>query len=234
MTSIAKFQVKEYGSQHQKVLFMLGGWKTKQFLYALPAKILARKGYRCIVYTYEPSIFSPDVTRTRESLHAVKDDILQRIEALKAKGIKDFSLYGFSLGSVIGCMAANNEPLITKIVLNTVGTSMAAAVWTWDNRAPGFKQSLVDQGYDLEKLEDAWRTVAPAHNIGNFHAKRVLMYLAAHDVVIPFAQGKQLAAMMRNQEAPLELHINKYGGHAIAGVFNIYRMKKYLRFFESS
>lgn len=212
---------------------MLGGWKTKQFLYCIPAKILARKGYHCIVYTYEPSVFSPDVVRTRESLHAIQNDILKRIETLKGKGVASFALYGFSLGSVIGCMVANKEPSITKVVLNTVGTSMAAAVWTWDDRLPGFKQSLIDQGYNVEKLKQAWQDTAPEHNINNFHDKQVLMYLAVRDIVIPYDQGRQLAALMRNQEIPLELTINKFGGHAISGVLNLYAIRRYLRFLKS-
>lgn len=212
---------------------MLGGWKTKQFLYYLPAKILAWKGYHCIVYTYEPAVLSPDVARTRESLHAIQDDSIQQIKMLKEQGVKDFSIFGFSLGSVIACMVADKEPAVSKVILNTSGASLAASVWSWDNRAPGFKQSLLDQGYTLEKLEQAWYALAPAHNIEHFHDKQVLMYLAVRDTVIPYTQGKQLAALMRNKEVSFELITNKRAVHAVAGIFNIYRIKRYLRFLQA-
>lgn len=36
------YQVKEYGSQKYKVVFLLGGWKTKQWLYnILPGRFLS-------------------------------------------------------------------------------------------------------------------------------------------------------------------------------------------------
>lgn len=233
MPSTATFQVKEYGKRNKRILFMLGGWKTKQFLYAIPAKILAWKGYHCIVYTYEPSVLSPDVARTRESFHAIQSDILQRIHTLKEQGRHEFSIFGFSLGSVIACMAADIEPSVSKVVLNTASTSVAATVWSWDNRAPGFKQSLLEQGYTLEKLEQEWYGLAPAHNIEHFNGKQVLMYLAVRDTVVPYTQGKQLAAMMRNKEIPLEIIINKRGIHVVAGILNIYRIGRYARFLDS-
>lgn len=226
------FQVGEHGTKNKKVLFILGGWKTKQLLYFIPAQILAWKGYRCIVYTYEPSVLSPDVPRTREALHVIQDDIIQRIKVLKEEGIDDFSIYGFSLGSVISCMVADKEPAISRVILNTTGVSLAAAVWSWDDKMPGFKQSLIEQGYTLKKLEQEWYDLAPTNNVENFRDKQVLMYLAINDQVIPYTLGKQLAAQLRTQEVLLELITNKHGSHATAGMLNVYRVKRYLRFLQ--
>lgn len=226
------YQIKEYGKQHTKVVFLLGGWKTKQWLYVLPAILLSRRGYRCIVYTYDKSVLSPDVERTSRSLQTIRDAVLAHIAELKKQGISSFSLFGFSLGAMLACMIANKSSDVTKAVLNTVGASLAATVWSWDDKMPGFKKSLQSQGYTLEKLEDSWHDLAPANNIANLTNAPILVYLAQHDKVIPYAQGQQFITELQRKMLPHKLIINRWGSHSVAGVYNILNIGRYDQFLK--
>lgn len=232
MQTIATFQVAEFGRKNKKVIFILGGWKTKQWLYVIPATLLKLNGYRCIVYTYDPSVLSPNVDQTRESMISIRDAILAKIAEMKEQGGKDFSLFGFSLGAVLACMVADKDREISKVILNTVGASFAASVWSWDDRMPGFKRSLQSQGYTLEKLERSWHDLAPVHNLGNLGDAKLLIYIARQDKVIPYDQGKRFVAAVRNKELSHQLIVNKWGSHAVAGMLNFLRFHKNLTFLQ--
>jgi predicted esterase len=226
------YRIKEYGRQHAKVIFLLGGWKTKQWLYILPAILLSRRGCRCIVYTYDKSVLSPDVERTNRSLHAIRDAVLAHIAELKTQGATSFALFGFSLGTMLACMIANKSSDIKKIVLNTVGASLAATVWSWDDTMPGFKKALQSQGYTLEKLEDSWHDLAPANNLTNLNHVQILIYLAQHDQVIPYTLGRQFVTALQRKKLPHKLIINRWGSHSVAGAYNILNIGRYDQFLK--
>ena len=202
-------------------------------MYWLPGHILALNGYYCIVYTYKSDIFSPNPEKTVAGLTKVRDAALNHITRLKTQGHQDFSIFGFSLGTLIALMVANNSPDTSKVILNLVGTNPAEAVWTWDQIQSGFKRQLENKGITLENLSRIWAPVAPINNVDNLKPKKLLIYLAERDKLIPIAQGRGLVEQLQRANYDYQLIVNRRFGHMLAGIYNVLNTRIYLKFLKS-
>jgi esterase/lipase len=225
-----QFHIAEYGKRNNKVVLLLGGWTYQPWLLGLFGRLIALRGYYCVAYTYDDEVFSPDVKKTVDSLVAIKDAILEHIAALKTSGRDTFYVFGTSLGTVLATMVANESPDVKKVILNTTGADVAKSVWTWDDVKPWFKNALLKQGLDEKKLVEQWSAIAPVNNIKNFKQKPVLVFLAQNDRTIPFDQGRVLVSKLDVLGAPYEVAINRTFGHAMAGLFNLANVGRYIKF----
>jgi pimeloyl-ACP methyl ester carboxylesterase len=229
-SSASLYRITEYGRHNHRIAFLLGGWNTKPWLYWFPAHILKANGYRVIVYTYAPEVFSPNVDKTVTSLTAIRDAILRHIASLKTEGHHQFSLIGFSLGATIAFMTANRSPEVTHVVVNLTGTGPAEAAWSWDQLDARFKQQLLAQNLTLPELTRRWASLAPVNNLDHLGNKQLLVYLAKHDQRIPYTQGRSLLQHLRQAGLEYQLIENQHLSHGAAGVLNLLRTTTYLKF----
>lgn len=232
-TSKKQYYTREFGRKNQPVVLILAGWKTRLWMYWPVARILALRGYYPIVYAYDDEVFSPNPARTLKSITAIADVILLRISELKNQGHKDFSIFSFSLGTLIGLMVANNSPDVSKVILNLVGTGPAETVWSWDKLYPDFEQKLHNQHLTLDNLSKIWAPIAPVNNISRLRGKKLLIYLTKRDKVIPYDHGLELVGQIKTAGYDYRLITNHHLVHAHAGVYNFANMRTYLDFLRS-
>lgn len=227
---MALFRTHTYGHKNKPVVFLIGGWTYRPALLWPFALYLARKGFYCVTYTYDNSVFSPDYQKTTADLTTIKNSIVAHIAQLKADGHHTFAIFGTSLGSALASTVANESADVSKIILNTTGGDIAESVWTWDIIKPWFKNDLLGQRVTLAKLKDYWRPISPIYHTNRTVGKKALIYLARKDKLIPYAQGKALAKQLAADGCQCELIINKYLNHQIAGLYNLMRARRYVRF----
>lgn len=222
-----------FGCHNDPVVILLGGWRTKSWLYWATAQILAHSGFCCQVYTYEDGVFSPDAQRTLVSLYTVRDKVLEEIGRLKYQGHRDFSVFGYSLGSPLALMVANNTSDISRIILNTIGSDAAEVTWAWDNVEPDFKQALVGQGLTLERLKELWRPLSPVNNVDRLCGRDILVYLSQCDRLVPYDFGRELVLRLEEVGCHYQVITNSYLGHGLGGFYNLLKAPTYLPFLKS-
>ena len=225
-----KFIVSENGEQNKKVIFLLAGWQNKLWMYRPFAKLLSIRGFYCITYVYSADVLSPNVGETIRHFTEICKDILHRIKQLKKAGYKNFSVFGSSLGSTLALMVADRSPDVSKIILNTTGIDLAQTIWSWDHIQIGFKDQLRAQGYTLKKLQSAWKAISPAHNMDHLQGKRLLIYLAKNDEIIPYPIGHKLVEEIRRRGCASQVVINTHFRHVLTGAYNLFNTSVYMHF----
>lgn len=220
----------QHGARHKRVVFLMGGWAYQLFYLWPTAKILSLHGFHVISYCYDYNVLSPDVTKTRESMLAITDDVLKQITKLKKQGKTDFAIFGTSLGTIPAVLVANQSPDITRVVLNTTSADLAKTVWTWDNVKASFKLALLNNNVTLPQLIKDWKPISAIYHIDNFKGKKVLVFLAKKDVVTPYAQGQELAKAIKAKGADCKVVVNKRYPHSITGLLNLVKPKLYMSF----
>jgi len=227
------FRKKIFGEKNKKVIFLLTGWGNKIFQYIFVIKVLTERGYRCIVYEYDKEILSSDIAKTVKNFFKVKKDILNSIKLLKNQGIKEFSVFGTSLGSVLTFLVANNSKEIKKLVVNLTGADLAEVVWSWDNvRGSNIKKELIARNIDLLKLKNSWKILSPINNIKNLKDKKILIYISKKDELIPYRQSLQLIDQLKYLDCQIKVVTNKHLNHILSGTKNLLKFNRYLTFLE--
>ncbi len=227
-----KYQVMRRGSGNEKVIFLMTGWHMSAWMYSLFSQVLASNNFYCITYGYDSNVFSPDIDKTNTQLKIIRDSVLEEIKKLKKEGYEEFSIFGTSLGSMISLMIADKSKDISKIILNTVGIDVAENVWDWDKLNPVFKNELLAQGLTIEKLKQKWKEITPAENINNLKGKKILVYLAEKDEIIPFKLGMRLINEFDKKNYDYKLIKNKKLNHFFTGLYNLSNPKVYLDFLK--
>ncbi|SRR6266568_1953248 len=227
------FETKEFGKQNKKVVFLLAGWGMGLWSLLLPAKILERNGFYCICYTYENEVFSTNIPKTIHNIKRIKNDILKTISQLKKKGYTNFSVVSVSLGGVINMLVANESNDVKKIIFNTGGADIALNVWTSSFTRGKFKKEIINQGYTLESLREAWQSINPLDNMENLNDKKILIYLAKKDKAIPYSNGMRVVQeLQKKKHNNYRLIINTNFGHLLTGIYNSLNAKVYLEFLQ--
>lgn len=227
------FRTQSFSSKNKRVVFLLPGWHIKAWMFWAFAKTLELNGFHCILYEYDSAVLSPNTKKTVDCLTLVRDDILLKIKNLKKSGYSDFAIFGTSLGSIIALMVANKSTAINRVVLNLVGSDIAETVWSWDKKIPYFKKALLEQDYTLNKLQIAWEQISPINNIDNLKSKKLLIYLAKNDEIIPIDLGLKLVKALQDKKYTYQLIINHGLKHFFAGTYNLVKARDYLTFLKS-
>ncbi|HSX10056.1 MAG TPA: prolyl oligopeptidase family serine peptidase [Candidatus Saccharimonadales bacterium] len=230
---MAIFKKRIFGKHNKKVVFLFSGWRMNLSLLLLPIKILERNGFYCICYTYDNDVFSTNIPQTVHNIQSIKNDVLEAISQLKTNGYTNFSVISVSLGGVIAMLVGNESKDVKKIIFNTGGADIALNVWTSSITRGKFKQEIIDQGYTLESLREAWRSINPLDNIENLRDKKILIYLAQKDNAIPFLNGMMVVGAFQKKKYSYSLIVNTKFGHLLTGIYNSLNAKVYLDFLNS-
>ncbi len=227
------FHNKIYGKQHRRVVFILAGWGIKQWMMAIPAVLLKRKGFQCIVYTYDGGDLTNDLQKIPNEFFQVRDSVLTSIKSLKKQGHEEFAVFGTSLGTIPALLVANKSPEISKIIINSSGSNLVEAVWGWTGAMSSIKSKLINLGYTKEKVKEALSEMMPEHNISNIQNKKILFFYAKNDGLIPPIFAQDLASKLSLKKNKIEISVNKHVGHFLATTVNLLKSQILADFLNS-
>lgn len=219
---------RSYGSNKKKVIILLTGWKTGFSVYRPFVMLFTLLGYRSIVYVYGKEILSPNLQQTAENFSQVVSRVHQDLQQLQKEGYTSICLFGISLGTVFAIKLANISPVVTSLILNLTGASIANSIWNWKKRINAyFYQTFQSRNITLQDLEQTWREFNPIENIDNLAKKKILLFIAMRDEIIPFSEGTALVVAMKEKGYNPKIYINQKGNHLIAAITNLFRLSTY-------
>ncbi len=230
--NLAVYEIKTYGSNKKRVIFLLGGWGIKQWVLWPVSKMLEAAGFYCITYTFNPEILTPDIDQTVLHVLKIKQLIMESIQTFSELGYEEFSIFGTSLGSVVGLLVANESSQIHKVIFNIPGMDMAESMWGWDKLFPDFKQELVNRYGDFETFKSAIAPINPTGHIDNLGDKDLLVYVSLNDEVTQ-SKASEFGQKLLMAHYKFQLLINNRFGHTGTGLFNLFNAPVYLRFLNS-
>jgi len=226
------FNVREFGVSNNRVVFFFAGMGTRVGLYKKPINRMVEAGFHVIAFDFEARLVrsgEPDLWL--DVGQKVSDTVKQQIKKLSTEGVKGFSCFGVSMGTLmaIKCAADNSE--IKKIIINLTYGSVADNVWTWRAIKPA-KTRAKQLGYTLKELDKKLAPISPIPNASKLKGKEVLIYLARRDKVLLYTQSVQFKDALDRAGVEYEYIENKYFGHIISGIINFKKHTVWLEFLE--
>lgn len=229
------FRKKVFGKNNKKIIFLLCGWPGKIWHYHLTAKVLNLHGFQSIVYEYDDGVLSSSIKNTINNTTRIKKEVLKEIKILKNKGFQDFSIFGTSYGSIISFMITNESKDISKVIINLTGVDLAEVVWTWNKGKDGLvKKGIMNQNITLQQLKESWHHLSPINNLNNLNNRKILIYLAKKDEVIPYELQKRLFEELIKVNKNVQIEYDFKHNHFISAMFNLLNYKKYIKFLNHS
>lgn len=227
---MALFTTKTYGQKNKKTIFVFGGIGNSRFIYWFLGNVLSSHGYKTIVYTFDPSLLSPNPSQTRKNFQNIVTDVTKKIKSLPKKEQKDLSVFGTGLGTIPTFMVANEIKTIKKVIANTPPAELNETVWQWDTKKFNYKKQLQTKKVTRKQLHEEWFELNPINNLDTFTDKKVLIYAIEHDDIIPYDQTLQLIKQLEKEEIPFEATINSRHKHVVGSILSLVRYQVYLRF----
>jgi hypothetical protein len=210
-----------YKKNSKELFIIIPPWGGGMHLNVFLRKSLFKKGHSFLEYEFPEEILSSNWKFTLSHFNKIKDLILEDIKILNKKyKFKKITLIGISLGGVLSCKIANNNPLINELDLIVPGHCLAEAMWKGIS-TQNLRKSYESQGINLRELKNYWKSLAPENNISQLKAKKINLFLSKSDLVIPFYCGNRLLTKIKSLNYNLSYKINNSLGHYFT-IFSFY------------
>jgi hypothetical protein len=226
------FSSKAFGRKGNPTIFFFTAFLTKYWLYYPTINILTRAGYYVVVYdVHKELILTKDAQDFLSVTQALITDVQRQVSDLKKQGVRGFSVFGSSMGTVPAMRAAIDTPEIKKVIINITYGSLVDNIWSWKFLRK-LKHRLVESGMTKAELEKLFEPISPLSMATKLPGKKVLLYLAKNDKVILFEQSRQFKQALDKAKVDYQYYQNNTFGHIIGGYGNLLRSKIYLDFLK--
>lgn len=225
------YYTKTFPAKSNKAVIIFCGWKSHAHLYLPLAYFLKAIGFHTILYDYDDTILEPDVEATTHNFALVTADAINRIETLHRQDFIEISLFGVSMGTILACSVGAKTSYVNKVILNLSCADTAKTVWSWDDtRYDYFKKILVEKHFCMKKVQKAFSTLHPKNNLQGLSKKKVLLYTAEDDDLIPYEQQEELKNLLQKHKITHHVVHTTNLSHVLSGGLNLVRFPIYLRF----
>ena len=234
------YRIKVYGRTSGKVVFFFCPFGIRRWQFRLPfAPIgyLRRAGYQVVCYDFSSSVpwwHAQTIVRVLEEIYT---DVEKRATAYQQQGVKDFSAFGVSMGTIFAAYCTAHIPAIQKVVLNLCYADVPQTIIDFPrmilapNRASQRMVKRAGGEADLRALLDKF---SPLNFADKLAKKRVLLYLGRNDRIMRYANTSQLREALRQHGAELYYLENPRFDHYFNALINNLRAKTFMTFLEEN
>ena len=222
-----------YNKNSKKVIIILPQWMGRLWLYSRLIKKLQNK-YTLVVYQLPNDLLNKDPHQVFKKFLEAKKDITKTVSALKSKGFKEFSILGTSLSAALVFMVANADKSFRKIIVGFAGSHLSKSFLESNQLLVShIREKMQTNGTNLIKLGEYWKTLEPINNIKNIKGRKLYIYLAKNDKVIPYKYGLELLNKIKNEKIDFNLYTDNIYGHYIGGLKQLLFPDKIIKFLEA-
>jgi pimeloyl-ACP methyl ester carboxylesterase len=127
-----------------------------------------------------------DLVRTGQGLRQAVTELRQLIAQLRARGSREFSVWGLSYGGWIGALLASVEELHSLILMEPI-VDVSHAIWH-SPAGLAVRRQLRPRGISPELIERHAHLTSPLHAAARFAAQNILLIAGEYDRIAP-AEG---------------------------------------------
>jgi len=213
---ILKDYIKEKFTYYpdSKVLCVLcPPWHVSKATTTIVRHTLKRYKYSYLTFDINPDIVSPDYMSTKKYLREVINKIQEDIKKYDKKyKFIDIHIVGFSFGSLYAVNVANKNKKISKVILITVGNSIADCLFDSISTTE-MRDILLEQGITKSRYNNILKQFNPEENISGLKNKDVRIIISRKDQIIRYRYGLKLIQKMRQKGVNPQVIVNQNQGH---------------------
>ncbi len=199
---------KDSGKQKFVIIFL--GWKMKlkhfEFLYP------KFPDHQRIIYQLPTTLLSEDFKLMKKSWSKLLDSVNKDIKENNVT-----SVFGISLGTALALYAANRSKNIKNVFLTLPLDKLAPIFWDC------FITKLVikgakKKGYTKKDMDKVLSKYDLTNNLNNLNGKKIRLYIAKSDSVIPSVSSKNLISKMKARSLNVSVKEVPVLGHYFGGL----------------
>ena len=219
------FRTSIYGPKNTSLIFVFAGLGRPSLLHWFLGKAFASHGYQAIIYSQDIKALSDNPEETKKHFLEIRQDVLKKIKKLPKKERKQLAVFGTGIGNIPAFMIANEVPGIKKVITNSPMADLSETVWSWNKKKFNFRKLLQKKKITKKQLQQEWFELHPSNNLDTFANKKILLYGAEHDEIIPFQQTKKFIKQLEEDHLDFEAIINSRHKHLISSTINILKFE---------
>jgi len=188
-------------------------WHISRATTTIVRHTLKRYKYSYLTYDINPDFLSPDYMNTKKYLKEIINKIQTDIQKYDNKHkFIDIHIVGFSFGSLYAINVANKNKKISKVILITIGNSIADCLFDSISTSE-MRDVLLEQGISKKKYNNILKEFNPEENISNLKNKDIRIIISRKDQVIKYKYGLKLIQKMRSKGINPQVVDNQNQGH---------------------
>ncbi|MDP3934836.1 MAG: thioesterase domain-containing protein [Candidatus Giovannonibacteria bacterium] len=224
---------RESGIDNKKALLIFPHWGASVWPYKWLAKYFT--DYRITIYQCPSSLLSSDIEATFRNFDLLESAALSDIKRLKSEGVRDFSFYGVSLGSVMAFRTANilafADGRANGVVVNLSCADFPFAVWNGSATEP-IREDWRERGVSYSEIDQAWSYLSPINNLQRLKETKILFFASKKDAVMNSPNVMDLADTLASSFPKAEVYTNVFLGHYLGGAKNFLRLRTMRKFLD--
>lgn len=207
-----------YNKNSQKALIILPQWMGRLWLYRRLIKKL-KSEYTLVVYQLPNDLINENPNKVIKKFLEAKKDIIETVSNLKSRGVNEFSIFGTSLSTALVFMVADSEKSFGKIIVGLCGSHVSKSfIESEQLLVRHIRRKMKKNVPNLTKLIEYWKELEPINNLKNMKGRKLYIYLARNDKVVPYKYGLELLDTIKRNKIQYDLHVENIFGHYIAGI----------------
>lgn len=219
-----------YNKNARKVLFIPPQWMGKSIFYKRLSNRL-ENSHTIVIYDLPNRLLNENPMEVVKYFNDIKKDIIETANFLEDQDYLDFAIFGTSLSTISALMAANSDKRFKKIVLNLTASDFAKSFWESEELlVKTIRNKMQSNNINLVMLKKYWKNLAPINNINNLNDRKLLIFLAKNDTVIPFKYGMEFLDKIKKKNIKFNLHIDNFFGHYLSGFKQLLFPDRIIRF----
>lgn len=220
------FERRQFGKSKRRVLFFIGGYRTKIGMYTPFYWLAQLLGYRVYAYVLDSqTVVSSNIMNYVGQIEAVQQDIAKTLKSLPQE-IPAYVM-GNSLGSESALYALKHTPQLRAAALITVRGSIARFIWK-SEAGKSFKPAYINNKYDFTKISQELSPAEPIKDMELIGDRPVYVVYSKADKVIPESNTQLLLDALDNPKVRMYKHLGHFAA-AFVGMGAFWRWHAFFR-----
>ena len=188
-------------------------WHISKATTAIVRHKLKKYKYSYLTYDIHPDIISTDYISTKRYLREIIKKIQTDIKKYDKKyKFIDIHIIGFSFGSLYATNVANKIKKISKVILVTIGNSIAECLYDCISTSE-MRDRLIEYGVSEKKYNNYLKEFNPEENISGLKNKDIRIIISRSDQVIKYKYALKFIQKLRVNGINPQVIVNQNQGH---------------------
>jgi len=221
-TSQALASSQLYNEHADRLAVVFAPWHGSGLYGRRFVKRLVKSGSAVLDLEFHDNLLEANAPRVIASFASSSNEIINELKAVNSRhNYQALDFISVSLGTVVMVLVSEKVTDFTSVTMVVPGSSLARGVWQ-GQATQNIRDSLEQQGYTEESLDEEWQSLRPSEHVACFTGKPVHVVTSLTDQIVPPQLQQEMVDDLRMAGANVTVNTSNLGHYAAAARYYLF------------